>query len=246
MRTHRSIILNRGQFKVPFRRDRETTPRSTPASTWLPSSYQETWHFLSDLHWLWRSSPSLFQTQSASFFAPQSPLHRLVFGTIDLASLQAFRDPTRKNLVSIPRVFCVLWVLSIFLEHAGSAVQIAAELQDVEDRLRRHGLDRSRSPMMLCWVLLRENEQSSSSHVHPRSWAVVRHVNLIKMWDVDKQRDLTALLHGYLLVDRTAEAQQRLYHSVMEGLMGDMESLTEDSQSRAQAPTETRGPFVRT
>ncbi|OCT47840.1 hypothetical protein CLCR_03413 [Cladophialophora carrionii] len=238
-----SIILNRGHFKLPFRSDRNDrnsvtvtvtvnsyptsgTPAAQPTpplSGGLLSSYHETWHFLSDLHWLSRSSPSLFQSQSP-FFEVQSPLHRLVFGTIDLARLQAFRDPTRKNLVSIPRVFCVLWILSIFLEHARSAVEIAAELQRLEERLRRHLLDRSGSPMMLCWFLLRDEK---SSQLHRRSWAVVRHVNLIKMWDVDKQRNLTALLHGYLVFDETtAEAQHQLYHSVMEGIMEDMANLT--------------------
>ncbi|KAJ9611185.1 hypothetical protein H2200_004368 [Cladophialophora chaetospira] len=219
------IITGRGQFGIPFRKEVNTSEATAAAPSLPLSSYHETWHFLSDLHWLTRSSPDLFQAQ-IPYFSVESPLHRLVFGTIDLASLKAFRDPTREHLVSMPRIFCLLWVLSIFLEHAQSPGHVAAELQDLQRRIRLGHLETCGSPMMLCWLLLRKEEPIA---VHPRSWAIVRHINLIKMWDLRQQRGLTTLLVGYLLIDQTAEAQMRQYNAVMEGVMEDMAGLNAES-----------------
>ena len=117
----------------------------------------------------------------------------------------------------------LLWILAIFLEYAQSPLQLAGELQDLKIRLRRHGLDRFGSPLMLCWLLLRKEE---SLELHPRSWAVVRLINVIKIWDVSKQHNLTTLLHGYLLGNQTTEAHQQQYYCVMEGIMEDLATLT--------------------
>jgi hypothetical protein len=115
---------------------------------------------------------------------------------------------------------CLLWVLTLFLEYAQSAPsQLTAELQDLEGRLRRQCLDRFGSPMMLCWLLLRKEE---SVELHPRSWAVVRYINVIKTWDVLKQQNLTTLLQSYLLGKKATEAQ---YHRVMKSIMQDMAIL---------------------
>lgn len=127
--------------------------------------------------------------------------------------------------ISIPRLICLLWILAIFLEYAQSPLQLEGELQDLKIRLRRHGFDRFGSPMMLCWLLLRKEE---SLELHPRSWAVVRLMNVIKMWDVSKQHNLGTLLHGYLLGGQTTEAHQQLYYRVMEGIREDMATLNEE------------------
>jgi hypothetical protein len=118
---------------------------------------------------------------------------------------------------------CLLWVLMIFLDCAQSPLQLGGELQDLEVRLRRYRLDRSGSPMMLCWLLLRKEE---SLELHPRSWAVIRLINVIKIWDVSKQHDLTTLLHGYLLGNQTTGAHLQQYCCVMEGIMEDLANLT--------------------
>jgi hypothetical protein len=126
-------------------------------------------------------------------------------------------------MIHIPRLTCSLWMLAIFLEYAQSPLQIARELQDMKIRLRRHGLDRFGTPRMLCWLLLRKEE---SLELHPRSWAVVRLINVIKMWDVSKQHNLTTLLHGYLLGNQITEAHQQLFYGVMEGIMEDFATST--------------------
>jgi hypothetical protein len=221
----RCIILCRGHFKTPFRKGRDTPSAKPGIPSRALSLQRETWHFLSDLYWLSRASPSIFQKQSR-FFEPESPLYRLAFGTTDLASLTAFPDPTKKTITSMPGLTCLLWVLAIFLDHAQSPDQLADELQQLQDRLKRHQLDRFGSPMMLCWMLLKKEE---SGDVHPRSWVVVRHISVIKKWDADKQSDLSTLLNGFLLGNEPAEAQQRRYHSIMESIMKSEESLSERS-----------------
>jgi hypothetical protein len=126
-------------------------------------------------------------------------------------------------MISIPRLMCLIWVLSLFLEYAQSApLYLAAELQDLEGRLRRQRLDRFGSPMMLCWLLLRKEE---SVELHPRSWAVVRHINVIKTWDMSKRQNLTTLLQSYLLGKKATETQRQQYHLVMKGVMQDMATL---------------------
>lgn len=118
---------------------------------------------------------------------------------------------------------CLLWILVLFLEYAQSAPsELAAELQNLEGRLWRQHLDRFGSPIMLCWLLLRKEE---SVELHPRSWAVVKHINIIKTWDVSRQQNLTTLLQGYLLGKRVSEAQRQQYHGVMKGVMQDMAAL---------------------
>jgi hypothetical protein len=77
--------------------------------------------------------------------------------------------------------------------------------------------------MVLCWLLLRKDE---SLELHPRSWAVVRLTNVIKIWDVSKQHNLTTLLHGYLLGKQSTEAHQQQHYCVMEGIMEDLATLT--------------------
>jgi hypothetical protein len=53
----------------------------------------------------------------------------------------------------------------------------------------------------------------------------VRLINIIKVWDVSKQHNLTTLLYGYLLGNQTAEAYQQQYHRVMEGILEDLATL---------------------
>jgi hypothetical protein len=208
----RTIILSQGQFKIPFRREPHTTQSPFNAPSWILSSCDELSDFLSNLHWLSWSNPSIFQA-NAHFFGPQTPLDHLL-GISDFASPEAFLDPTK--IIYNSTIACLLWILAIFLEYAQSPLQLAGELQDLNIRLQRHGLDRLGSPMMLCWLLLGKRE---SLELHPRSWAVVRLVNVIKMWDVSKKHNLTTLLHGYLLGNQTTEALQQQYHCVMEGIM---------------------------
>jgi hypothetical protein len=208
-----------GQFKIPFRREPDTTQSTFYAPSWILSSHYEISNFVSNLHWLSWSSPSIFQA-NAHFFGPRSPLHRLL-GTFDVTGLESFRDPTHK--ISTPRLICLLWILAIFLEYTQSPLQLTEELQDLEIRLRRHGLDRLGSPRMLCWLLLRKEE---SWELHPRSCTVVRLINVIKIWDVSKQHDLTTLLHGYLLGNQTTDAHLQQYSCVMEGIMEDLATLT--------------------
>jgi hypothetical protein len=165
--------------------------------------------------------PSIFQI-NAHFFSPQSPLHHLL-RISDFTSPEAFRDPTAK--ISISSLACLLWILAIFLEDAQSPLQLAGELQDLEKRLRRHGLNRFGSPLTLCWLLLRKEE---SSELHPRSWTVVRLINVIKTWDVSKQYNLTTLLYGYLLGNQITEAHQQQYYCVIEGIIEELATLTGD------------------
>jgi hypothetical protein len=202
---YRTIILCQGQFKIQFRKEPCT------ASSWILSSYNEISDFLSSLHWLssW-SSPSIFQVD-AHFLSPLYPL----LGISDLSSPEGFREPTR--IIPISSLACLIWILSIFLDHAQSPLQLERELQDLKTR---HGLG---SPMMLCWLLLGKGE---SFELHPRSWAVVRLINIIKMWDISKQQNLMTLLHGYLLGNQTTEARQQQYDSVIEGIMEDLATLT--------------------
>lgn len=70
--------------------------------------------------------------------------------------------------------------------------------------------------MMLCWLLLGKGE---SFELHPRSWAVVRLINVVKIWDISKQHHLTKTLYGYLLGKETTKAHQQQYYYVMEGIM---------------------------
>jgi hypothetical protein len=77
--------------------------------------------------------------------------------------------------------------------------------------------------MMLLWLLLGKEE---SFELHPRSWVVVRLINIIKKWDVSKQHNLTTLLHGYLFGNPTTESHQQQYRSVMDGTMEDLITLT--------------------
>jgi hypothetical protein len=210
-----------GQFKIPFRKEPDTTQSTFYAPSWILSSRYEISNFVSNLHWLSWSSPSIFQA-NAHFFGPRSPLHRLL-GTFDVTGLESFRDPTRK--ISTPRLICLLCILAIFLEYAQSPLQLEGELQGLKIRLRRHGFDRFGSPLVLCWLLLSKEE---SLALHPRSWAVVRLINVIKTWDVSKQHNLTTLLHGYLLGDQTTEAHEQLYYRVMESIREDMATLNEE------------------
>jgi hypothetical protein len=176
-------------------------------------------HFEGNTTLLSWSSPYIFQS-NAHFFGPRSPLHCLL-GIFAVTSPKCIRDPTK--LITISRLTCLLWILSIFLEYARSPLQLVGELQDLQVRLQRHGLDRFGSPMMLCWLLLRKEE---SLEPHPRSWAVVRFINVIKIWDVSKQHDLTTLLHGYLLGNQTTDAHLQQYSCVMEGIMEDLANST--------------------
>lgn len=223
----RCIVLNRGQLDMPFQKQDETFGTSPVGTSWMASPHKETWHFLSDLHWLSCSNPSIFEDQMM-FFQPGSPLRRLLFPIVDPASLTAFPDQTKHNILSMPRLMCLFWILAIFMEHAQWPLKLAGELQDLQHRLIRHGLDRSGSPMMLCWVLLRDDD---SGGLHPRSWAIVRYISVIKPWDGDKQQNLTRLLHGYLLRDNTTEAQQRQYYGVMENMMTEVRTLGETAIS---------------
>jgi hypothetical protein len=122
-------------------------------------------------------------------------------------------------MIYISSLACLLWILVMFLEYAQSPLQLAGELQDLNIRLQRHGLDRLGSPMMLCWLLLGKGE---SMELHPRSWVVVRLINHIKGWDVSKKHNLTTLLHGYLLGNQTTEELQQQYHCVMEGILEEL------------------------
>ena len=185
------------------------------ATSKIPSLRHEIWHFLSDLYWLSQSTPPIFSRYS-HFFESQSPLHRLVFGTADLASLETFPDDMKKDMFSLPCLMCLLWVLSIFVEHAYSPPQLFGELQELQERLRRQKLDRRGSPLLLFWALLKKED---SGELHPRSWATVRFLSVIKVWSGEKQQALATLLHGYLLSCEPAEAQRRRYYLVMEGLM---------------------------
>jgi hypothetical protein len=190
----------------------------THAPSSILSSHYELSDFLANLHSLSCSSPSIFQA-NAYLFGPQSRLHRF-FGTLNLTGLEAFRYPVK--VISILRLFCLLWILRIFLEHAQSPLELVGELQYLQIRLSRHGLDRFGSPMMLCWLLLREEE---ILELHPRSWAVVRLLNIIKVWNISRQHKLTTLLYGYLLCDEANEAQQQQHYSFMKDIMEDLTTL---------------------
>jgi hypothetical protein len=71
-------------------------------------------------------------------------------------------------------------------------------------------------------LLLKKEE---SLELHPRSWAVVRLMNVIKNWEVSKQHDLTRLLRGYLSDNQTIEAHQQQYYDIMEGIREDLATL---------------------
>ena len=77
--------------------------------------------------------------------------------------------------------------------------------------------------MMLLWLLLGKEE---TFELHPRSWIVVRLINVIKIWDDSKQHNLTTLLYGYLFGNPTTEAHQQQYYCVMEGIKEDLATLT--------------------
>lgn len=215
----RPIILCQGQFKIPFRREPDTIQSMTYAPSSILSSHYELSDFLSNLHALSCSIPSIFQAYSW-IFRHRSLLHRF-FGTLNLTGLEAFRNPVK--VISILRLVCLLWILRIFLEHAQSPLELVGELQYLQIRLSRHGLDRFGSPMILCWLLLREED---ILELHPRSWVVVRLINIIKVWNVSRQHKLTTLLYGYLLCDEASEAQQQQHYSVMKEIMDDLTTLT--------------------
>jgi hypothetical protein len=209
-----------GQFKIPFRREPDTIQSMLYTGSWLSTSYYEISGYLSNLHWLSCSKPCIFQA-NAHFFGPRSLLYRLL-GTSDVTGIEPFPNPTR--MISLTRLMCLLWILTIYLEYAHSPVQLTGELQDLYLRLRHRGINQSVSHLLLCWLLLRKEE---SLELHSRSWAVVRFMNVIKTWDVSIQHNLTALLLGYLLGNQTAEALQQKYDFVMEGILEDL-ALTEE------------------
>jgi hypothetical protein len=215
----RVITQCQGQFKIRFQREPDTTQSTLYGPSPILSSHYELSDFVSNLHRLSYLNPSIFRVND-HFFGPLSPLHRLL-GTFSINGLESFREPT--NAVAILRLTCLIWILMIFLQYAQSPLNLALELQDLNIRLRRHGLDRFGSPMTLCWLLLREEE---SFKLHPRSWAVVRLINIIKMWEVSRQYNLTALLCGYLLYNQTTAAHQQLRYYIMEGIVKDLDSLT--------------------
>jgi hypothetical protein len=216
--TLRAVIICQGHLNIPFRREPGPKKSTSNATSLILFSYCELSNFLSKLHRLSCSSPSVFQT-NAHFFDSQSPLHRLL-GFFDDTGLEAFRDPTK--WLSITRLACLLWILTIFLDYSRSPLQLAGELQDLKIRLQRHRLDRFGLPMMLCMLLLKKEE---SLELHPRSWAVVRLMNVIKNWEVSKQHDLTRLLRGYLSDNQTIEAHQQQYYDIMEGIREDLATL---------------------
>jgi len=135
------------------------------------------------------------------------------------------RDPTR--IVFHTRLMSLLWILAIFVEYTQSPLQLTEDLQDLQIRLQRHGLDRFGSPMMLCWMLLRKEK---SLELHPRSWAIVRFINVIKTWDVSRQRNLMTLLLGYLLGNLASEDHQQQHNCVMEGIAEDLATLTKEME----------------
>jgi hypothetical protein len=216
------IILCQEHFKILFQREPDTTQSTLYVPARILSSHYELLELLSNLHRLSCSSPSIFQV-NAHLLGPQSALHRLL-GIFDITGPNFFRNPTKT--ISSSRLTCLLWILTIFLEYAQSPIHLAGELQDLKIRLQHHGLDRFGSPMMLCWVLLRKEE---SLELHPRSWAVVRLINVIKLWDVSKQHNLTTLLHGYLLDNQTTKAHKEQYYCVIEGIMEELAILTRET-----------------
>jgi hypothetical protein len=158
----------------------------------------------------------------AHFFDPQSLYHRF-WGAFGATGVEHFRDST--EIAFVPLLMCLIWILTIFLEYALSPGELEGELQRLKIRLQRHGLDRSGSTLMLSWVLLRKEE---SLELHPRSWVVVRFINVIKTWDVSRQRNLTALLLGYLRGNLASEPHQQQYKCVIKDIMEDLATLAEE------------------
>jgi hypothetical protein len=114
-------------------------------------------------------------------------------GMFDEADRDYVRNPSRQ--ISFCRLASLLWILAIFLEYGHSPVTLKAELQRLQMRLLKHGLDRSGSTVMLCELLLKKEEYLE---VHHRSYPVVRIMNVVKAWNIRQQGDLARLLYGYL------------------------------------------------
>jgi hypothetical protein len=70
----RYIVICQGQFKILFRREPDTTQSTLHIPLRILPAYFEISDFLSNLHWLACSCPSIFQV-NAHFFGPQSPLY---------------------------------------------------------------------------------------------------------------------------------------------------------------------------
>ena len=213
----RAIIILPGYFKLPL----PGAPRSIRSTSATPSSkffsLSELYHCLKDVHGIFRSNPILF-AEHAHYFKRHTPIHRLL-ELEDDEEYHFIRNSS--HVISICRLACLFWIFAIFIEHGQSPESLGFELEKLRLRLVRHGLDHYGSNLMLCELLLKEE---NSVEVHIRGWQLVRIMNLVKAWGIERQDDLASLLYGYLSCTYSLDVEGQHYERVMNQIKLDLEA----------------------